>query len=229
MAERTNQKPESARRWTGVVGPWAFCLLSPAFCFLPAGCAPDDFGVNNDPLFGSTPPPVRPPGGAVSGPIQPVAGTVPPLPPSAPSGTPAALAGAARGPLDPTRDLRIGSDTGAPTWQASGGPAVALQAPQPGGGGAVPLQPRPVTDGQLTGHVTPPTPAPTYEQLKAQLLQRGVTQISIKADYRTGKIVMTAFAQSKADPNKQKRYDVAPAADEVSAMQALLENIDQGQ
>jgi hypothetical protein len=161
------------------------------------------------------------------GPIQPVAGTMPSLPPSSASGTPAALAGTTRGPLDPNRpELRIGPDGGTSPWQpAGGGPAVALESPRPLTGGAVPLQPRPVmTDGQLTGNVT----TPTYEQLKVQLLQRGVTQISIKADYKTGKIVMTAFIPSKADPNKQQRYDVEPAADEVSAMQALLVKIGKG-
>ncbi len=222
MAEATSRKSEPARRWTGGIGPWAFCLLSPAFCLLPAGCAPDDFA-SNDPLIGG--PPVRPPS-AVVGPIQPVAGVVPPLPQTAPPCTPAALTGATRGPLDPAREMRIGADTGAPTWQASGGgPAgVALQPPQPITGGAVPLQPKPAPDGQLTGNAS----TPSYEQLRAQLVQRGVTQISIKADYKTGQIVLSAFIPSKDEPNKQQRFDVPPARDEVSAMQALLEKLDKG-
>jgi hypothetical protein len=223
MAEPINRKSEPTRRWTAGIGPWAFCLLTPAFCLLPAGCTPDDFTAT-DPFNGFGPP-VRPPTAAVGAPIQPVAGVVPPLPQTAPSGTPAALTGATRGPLDPARgELRIGADPGSPTWQASGGASggVTLQPLQPITGGAVPLQPKPATDITLTGN----TSAPTYEQLRALLVQRGVSQIVIKADYKTGELTGSCWVPNKAEPSKPKRYDVMNARDPMAVMQALLGEID---
>jgi hypothetical protein len=220
MAKAVSQQSEPARR-RAVIGPWAFCLLSPAFCLLPAGCAPDDFA-SNDPYFGVGPP-VRPPSAPAVGAVVPAGGVVPPLPQPAPSGTPAALTGATRGPLDPSRDLRIGSDTSSPSWQPAGGaPGVALQPPQPVGGGPVPLQPTPLPTAPAATVAT----APTYEQLMAQLRQRGVSQLVIKPDFKTGEVTGSCFLPSKADPSKQQRYDVSNAHDPVSAMQALLEKID---
>jgi hypothetical protein len=224
MAETTSRKSEPARRWTGVIGPWAFCLLSPAF-FLPVGCAPDDFA-SNDPLIGGGPP-VRPPSGAAVGPLQPVAGVVPPLPQTAPSGTPAGLTSAPRGPLDPARgELRIGSDTASTTWQPAGGgtAGVTLQPPQPAVGGPVPLQPTAVTGGQATAGAT----APSYDQLMSQLTQRGVTRLVVIPDGKTGDVTWSCVVPSKSEPGKQKHCEVRNPRDPVSALQALLEQIDKG-
>ncbi len=204
------------------MGPWAFCLLSPVLCLLPAGCAPDDFGSAGDPLIGG--PPVRPPSAAAVGGPPAVAAAVPPLPLPNPGGTPAALSSATRGPLDPARgELRIG-DTATPTWQGTGGAGagVALQAPQPAGGSAVPLAPKAGAEVQLTGNVA----APTYEQLKAQLQARGVSVFNIKVDAATGETTLTCFVPVKGDPTKQQTYQATRARDEVAAMRAVLEQLD---
>jgi hypothetical protein len=167
---------------------------------------------------------VRPPTGAGVGAIQPVAGNVPALPPTAPSGTPAALTGASRGSLDPARgELHIGSDTGSPTWQPSGGaPGVALQPPQPAGAGPVPLQPRPVPEAQPTGNAA----GPSYEQLMAQLTQRGVSRLVIVPDGKD--VLWGCVVPSKSEAGKQQHYEVRNPRDPVSALQALLNKIDKG-
>jgi len=208
----------------GAIVSWALGLLSPFFCLLSTGCAPDDLNRTNDPFNGTMPPP-RPSSAVGLG--QPLAVPVPPLPPQSSTGSPAALTNP-RGPLDPTRsELRIGSGAGAggaitPAWQPSGPPAtgVALQAPQPLTG-AVPLQPKPPSDLQLTGNAT----APTYEQLKAQLKARGVTQVSILIDWTTGKTTLTCFGPETKTGHQ--RYDVPNATDEVAALQKVLKLLDQ--
>jgi hypothetical protein len=98
---------------------------------------------------------------------------------------------------------------------------VALQPPQPlaGSGGAVPLQPKPTPDVQLTGNTT----APTYQQLKAQLQARGVSVISITT--KGEEVTLTCFVPVKDNPNAHQRYDVT-RRDELAAMQAVLDEID---
>lgn len=209
-------------------GGWVLRRLAgllPAVAGFLAGCAPDDFG-HNDPLLGGGPP-VRPPNAAVAaGPAQPPAGTgVPALPPTTPSGTPAALASNGRGPLDATHpELRIGPDTASPAWGGRGGTAagVALQPPQPlTGGGAVPLQPKSAPEAQPTGNTT----TPTYEQLKKQLLARGADVISFTANAQTGETALTCLVPVSGNPNAHQRYD-AKGRDELSAMQAVLDQMD---
>jgi hypothetical protein len=210
MAENTQQT--AAQKRSQVAGG-----LVPIAAALLAGCAPDYFS-HNDPLFGSPPP--HPPGAAVAaGPtVAPPTG-VPPLPQQSPSGTPAALASGGRGPLDPNRpELRIGTDTSTPTW---GGPGVALQPPQPAGGASVPLQPKPAADLQLTSTGS----TATYEQLKAQLVARGASVITVTANAETGETTLTCLAPVSGRPGEHQRYD-AKARDEVSAMRAVIEQMD---
>ena len=224
MAEANSRKSEPGRCWTGVIGPWAFCLLSPAFCLLPAGCTPDDFATN-DPLIGGGPP-VRPPTAAAVGPIQPVAGVVPPLPQTAPSGTPAALTGAGAGRSTRHAASCASARHGRPTWQASGGGpgGVALQPPQPITGGAVPLQPKPAPEAQVTGNAS----RPTYEQLWAAAAAARRLANRHQGGLQDGRTDRKLLVPNKTDPAKQQRYDVMNARDPVSAMQALLEKIDKG-
>jgi hypothetical protein len=217
MAETTAGNSEPARRRTPGINALAFCLLSPLLCLLPAGCAPDDFSSAGDPLVGG--PPVRPPSAASAGADRATGAAVPPLPPTNPAASPASLASANRGPLDPNRpDLRIPSSDGV-NWQGAGG--VALQPPQPVSGGAVPLQPKPAPELQLAGNVT----SPTFDQLKAQLRGRGVSVINFKTDLATGETTLTCFAPLKNDPSKQQVH-TTKAPDEVSAMRAVLDQID---
>jgi hypothetical protein len=216
MAEATSQKVESARRRTVGIGPWAFCLLSPVICLLPVGCAPDDFSSAGDPLIGG--PPVRSPSvAAASAGRGTGAVVVPPLPPSSASGTTGALASAPRGTLDPGSDeLRIRApEGGAVTWQGSGGSAagVVLQPPQPIAAPTAPVQ--------LASNVT----VQTYDQLKAQLRARGVGVISFKTDLASGETTLTCFVPIKGDPSKQQVH-TTKAADEVSAMRAVLDQLD---
>jgi len=196
-------------------------ILGPV-ALLACSCAPNDFGPSNDPLLGGGPP-VRPPSAAVAGPVQPVGGGVPPLPATPPSGSPAALTSSGRGPLDPSRpELRIpGTDSGRPPWQGSGGgtSGVALQPPQPlTGGGAVPLQPKP--GAQLTSNAT----AATYEQLRAQLVKRGVNVLTITTNFETGETTLMCQVPRSGTPNVHQAYQTK-ARDEVSALQAVLDQL----
>jgi hypothetical protein len=222
MAQYTGRKANGGK-W--VPRRWLSAALLPAVAGLLAGCAPDDFAHNQDPLLGGGSA-IRPTGPTIAaGPTQPAPQPgVPPLPATSPSGSPAALASAGRGTLDPNRpELRMGGDTAAPAWGVQGGasPGVALQPPQPlaGSGGAVPLQPKPTPDVQLTGNTT----APTYQQLKAQLLARGVSVINITT--KGEEVTLTCFVPLKDNQNAHQRYD-AKGRDELAAMQAVLDQID---
>ena len=196
-------------------------ILGPLALLVPS-CAPNDFG-SNDPLFGM--PAVRPPNTAVVGPASPSPGGLPPFPATPPSENPAGLTSSGRGPLDPTRpDLRIGgADSGTPAWQGSAGGTggVALQPPQPlGSGGAVPLQPA----AQLTGNAT----TPTYEQLRAQLVKRGVSLVTITTNYETGETTLMCQVPKSGSPNVHQTYQTR-ARDEVSALQAILDQLSKDQ
>jgi hypothetical protein len=218
MAQAALQNCESAARRIWRLSPWTFCLLSP-FLLLPAGCAPDDFGPN-DPFYGVGPAAPPPPGS----PRPPVAGALPPPPPPPTSGMPAALASNVRPTLDPaTPPLRIGAagESTAPSWQGPGGSAGAvLQPPQPSSSGSVPLQPKP--DVQLTSNTT----TPTYDQLVAQLKARGVSDLSIRKNFATGETTLICWVPQKDNPSQQQKYEATKARDEVSAMQAVIEQID---
>ena len=83
----------------------------------------------------------------------------------------------------------------------------------------MPLQPKPTPDVQLTGNTT----APTYQQLKAQLLARGVSVINITT--KGEEVTLTCFVPLKDNQNAHQRYD-AKGRDELAAMQAVLDQID---
>ncbi|HEX5273579.1 MAG TPA: hypothetical protein VFW33_23950, partial [Gemmataceae bacterium] len=136
-----------------------------------------------------------------------------------------ALTGAPRGPLDPSRDLRIGAEPGGPTWQAAGGGpgGVALQPPQPVAGGPVPLQPKALPDTPPTGGAAA---APASEQqLMAQLQQRGVSRVVIVTDAKTGDLTWSCVVPT--EPGKQKHCEVRNPRDAVAALQALLAQVEQ--
>jgi hypothetical protein len=154
---------------------------------------------------------------------------VPPLSAPSSTGSNAALAsGAGLRSLDPSRELRIGPPT-APTgpgaaWQGRGatGP-ITLQGPQPAGKEEpVKLEPKatPVT---LTGTGS----APGYEQLKAQLLQRGATMLRLDTSAETGESIFNCWVPDAKNPNLLQRYE-ARARDDLSAMRAVLEQLDNG-
>jgi hypothetical protein len=191
--------------------PVFLCPLSVA----TTGCAPEKVS-GNDPLFGG--PAVRPPSAAVAAaPAPAAAGTVPAQPQPPPTGTPAALASGGRGPLDPSRpDLRIGQDPAPAPWGGPGAatPGVALQPPQP-------LSPKPAADAQLTSN----SAAASYEQLRAQLVARGADLITFTTNAPTGETTLTCRVPVPGSPSSHQRYD-ARARDEVSAMRAVLDQMD---
>jgi hypothetical protein len=152
---------------------------------------------------------------------------VPPLPPGASAATPAALTGGGRGPLDPNRSSpRIGADgdTGSPTWQGTGkatAPPVALEQPQPLSGAAVPIQPGPAPTGQPTANVTPTS----FEQLQAQLAQRGVSYQRLVAS-ENGEWAFTCARPMPQKPTLRQVYE-KKAGDPLTAIRAVLDAIDQ--
>lgn len=204
---------------------WLPVGLLPAFAGLLTGCTPDNFGPSGDPLRGGAP--VRSPAVA-AGTDRPGGAAVPSLPAASPSGTPAALAGAGRGPLDPAGVLRIGSGNGTPDaggapWrgQGQGAAGVALERPQPLTGGAVPLEPKPTPGLQLASNVT----GATFEQLQAQLAARGAVWQRLEASAESGEWKYGCAVPLRENPNMRKVYE-KKAGDPLSAMRGVLDAID---
>ncbi len=65
----------------------------------------------------------------------------------------------------------------------------------------------------------------TYEQLRAQLVQRGVSLISLTIDVETGDTKVMCQVPKNGTPNVHQTYQTQ-AKDEVSALQAVLDKID---
>jgi hypothetical protein len=87
---------------------------------------------------------------------------------------------------------------------------VALQGPQP------------------VAEVKPPAPAPqasAYDQLKAQLLARGVVWMRLDTSAETGEVKFACSVPGRSNPDVRRTFE-AKAADEASAMRAVLDKID---
>lgn len=214
--------------WTAL-GP-----LAAALALTMAGCSSSPFAAAspaNDPLVGGGPA-LPPPGAAAStaNPRPPDAaptspGGVPPLPSPNPPGSTAALAsGAGVRTLDPGRDLRIGSGTGAaPSGSAA---PVALMQPQPVGGsspGAAapppPTTPAPIIPASGQRMVSP------FEDARAQLLARGVVWMRLDTSIESGESKFVCSIPNKQNPSLRRTYE-AVAKDDLAAIRAVLEKID---
>jgi hypothetical protein len=228
----TGQETRSRKKCPRVL--CAFCLLASVVSLLSAGCAPNSFGASgNDPLLGLGPP-APPPSGALAGGPRPAAGNVPPLPTASGGAIPASLAATTR-PLDPSRPSpHIGADGGAagadaPVWRGPGsGPSgVVLQQPQPiTGGEAVKPQPGsgPAPTVQPTGNLKG---APTFDELQAQLKERGVVWQLLNTTGENGtEWKYSCAVPLKQSPTTRKAYE-ARGPDPAAAMQKVLQAIDQ--
>jgi hypothetical protein len=210
----------------GVRRPLAVALL------VLAGCAGDNrVATTFDPLLGG--PPLRPAGPAARPPAQtagppPAAGSLPPSSPApfSPASNAALAAGAPR-PSGTGNELRIGSPDG--SW-AGQGPAAAGEA-----SGAVLRRPQPVIEpvGQRSpaagaGPSESGAPLTTYEQAQAQLAARGVVWQRQERNADTGEWKFSCAIPNRQNPNLRRMYE-ARAADYLSAIRAVLEQIDREQ
>ena len=189
------------------------------------GCANQDRPAANDPLLGG--PPLKQPGRvAAPAPGTPVA-SVPSLPAPSTSTSTAALASGTAQPLDATHDLRIGgaggstggtpvSATPADDWkgQAPGGvvlrgPEMASPPPAPAGSGIT-----------LVGGVR----VASFEQAQAILRARGVARQRLELD--GGRWRFSCWIPNRQNPDINHMYESPPAADPVSALQAVIDQIE---
>jgi hypothetical protein len=238
MEEGRGQGTERGRR------PRPAAWLSAVVCLLLAGCSsnpisrPAPPGV--DPLLGG--PPIQPPGGRAAAPAaspDTATAAVPPLTAPSTSTSTAALASGTAQPLDATHDLRIGGNP-------VGGPAA-----PPG----APVTATPASDwkGQapvvLRGPEPPaPTPAPqqapaqspgivpvggirvlTFEQAQVQLRARGVTWQRLEVLGENGQWKFSCSVPNGQNPNIRRNYESPPLPDPLTAIQAVLIQMDRDQ
>jgi hypothetical protein len=207
---------------------WLPLGLAPAAAGLLAGCAADS-RPPSDPLLGGGLP--TPPAAATAAPgaVRPATAAVPPpLPvPSAPGSNALLAAGGGRATLDPTRELKIAANANGPR---DGG--------VPGRGQATPVlhDPQPLT---ADPGRTPPGPAPgvrltgataatSYEQLKAELRDRGLIWMSLNSSLEGGRVKFACYVVPDRNHPDVRRYYEKEDADELSAMRAVLDAINAG-
>ena len=181
--------------------PSDFCRLLPAFCLMAlAGCAGDN-RLAGDPLFGGlAAAPARP---AVATPAPQVA-ALPPVPiPN--TGNNAALAANGSRPLDSTYDLRMGNQA-QPAGSWAGQPAANNMALASIAGSRI----------------------SSFEQVQAMLTARGVVWQELR---NVGDRGEWKFSCSIANPQNRSinRVYEAQAQDYLSAMRAVLEQVDREQ
>ena len=87
-----------------------------------------------------------------------------------------------------------------------------------------------VSDEPISGAAVQPVgnvSAPTYEQLRSQLLAQGATLISMTTNVETGETKLICQVPKAGSPSVRQTYE-AKARDEVSAMRAVLDRISAG-
>jgi hypothetical protein len=237
MEEGRGQRAEHGNRPRPAT--WLSCIL----WLLLAGCASSPTSRptpnNNDPLLGG--PPIQPPGGRAAAPAaSPGTATaaVPPLTAPSTSTSTAALASGTAQPLDATHDLRIGGNPDSSPAAPSGAPVaatptsdwkgqapVALRGPEPAT--APPPAPRqpPAPGIALMGG----TRVMTFEQAQAQLRARGVTWQRLEVSSDDGKWKFSCSIPNAQNPNIRRNYEGPPLPDPLTAMQAVLDQIDKDQ
>jgi hypothetical protein len=197
------------------------------------GCANQDRPAANDPLLGG--PPMKQPGRvAAPAPGTPIA-SVPSLPAPATSTSTAALASGTAQPLDATHDLRIGGAgagpvggtpvSGAPTdgWKGQAPGGVVLRGPETAGPPPSPAPPRQEPAGSgitLVGGAR----VASFEQAQAVLRARGVTRQLLELD--GGRWKFSCWIPNRQNPDINHMYESPPAPDPVSALQAVIDQIE---
>lgn len=208
-----------------------------AALFWTAGCANDSQLKRDDPLGGGGPAiPLRgeTPASTTSAPRS----GVPPLPVPNSATSNAALAGGAFQPLDPTRDLRIGTGDPNPkpgTWRGPAeGANAALNSPQPvddkGTPGQLTSQPGPVPRAGVPPAVgIQPVGAmsgASADALLALLQARGVTWHRLETWGDAGEWKYSCSLPNPSNPNIRRTYE-SRGRDARSAMTAVLTQMDQ--
>jgi hypothetical protein len=193
------------------------------FAFLMVGCGEMKqlTAAGVDPLLGG--PPLQPSALTKSQPQLSAPTSMPTAPANSLSN--AALATAAPRPLDGSRDLRIGNPPTGPANDGWGrrGP------PTPGNGsGAILRDPEPITEPAASPPARASSPATTFEQVKAQLTARGVVWQRLEMTGENGEWRFTCSVPNHQNAKLRRTY-IATARDELSAMQAALDQIDRGQ
>ena len=209
---------------------WRLAWLLPSTVGLPflTGCSGFNEALGNDPLLGG--PPLRAAAAATAPP-----GPVAALPPPAANSTlsTAALAAGAPRPSDAAPDLRIGSSgpsTGNDGWgspsstgQAAGGSGALLRPPE-----AI-TQPAPRQElATVSNPGAPRDRAITYEQAQEEMKKRGVLWQRLEMVAESGEWKYSCSIPNRQDPKLRRTYE-ARAADPVSAIRAVLEQLDKDQ
>jgi hypothetical protein len=224
----TPSHPSTGKRGAGLVARLIGFL--PFGCWLMVGCS--NFGQQTstgpDPLLGG--PPIK----ATAGMPAKTGGTVATLPAPIPENNPglsnASLASITplRG-ADSNRDLRIGSNTSDP-WARQNGPV-----PRSDGSGAVLRGPEPVTEPVAHREEAVATPVAqasgriaTYEQAQAQLAARGVVWQRLENTTDKSEWQFSCSVPNRQNPRLRRTYQ-ARAADHLSAIKAVLDQIDKDQ
>lgn len=205
-------------------GTLAACGLA-----LIIGCANDSRRSSADPLIGGEAP--LPPRKETA--ANPPRSDVPPLPAPSSATSNAALAGGAFQPLDPTRDLRIGSNDGNANGGAWRGPAAASSPPTTPATDAtrstqLASQPRPAS-APVSGVVqVGGPPSASTDALMALLQARGATFQRLETTAEDGEWKYSCSVPHASNPNIRRTYE-ARGRDPRSAMAAVLRQMDQEQ
>jgi hypothetical protein len=224
--------------------PVAVCLLLLAGCTTAGNNSRPPATINNDPLLGG--PPIQPPGGRAAAPApSPSTATaaVPTLTAPSTSTSTAALASGTAQPLDATHDLRIGGNPdsspaapssapvpGTPTSDWKGQAPVVLRGPEPAtlppsSSPPVPRQQQPAPGIALMGG----TRVMTFEQAQAQLRVRGVTWQRLEIWGDEGNWKFSCSIPNAQNPAIRRSYESPPLPDPLTAVQAVLDQIDRDQ
>jgi len=212
--------------WPSFLSPFAFRLSPFACLLLLAGCAQDNRTAagSGDPLLGRG----TPPRGSPSALPPPNPTAQPPAPPAAPAASltsNAALAGGTPATFDHSHDLQIGSPSmpGAYSGASSPTPAAATVLHRP-----EPLFEPPARHDSMLKQMfgfTGASHGATYEQLKAQLVARGVTFVRLETWGDHGGWKFTCSIPNKQNPYISRTYE-AQAQDDLGAIRAVIEQMD---
>jgi hypothetical protein len=211
---------------------WTNRLLAGACAAgLTAGCASTGANHNlapaaHDPLLGG--PPIAPAQASATPGQGPATQGVPPLPVTPSSSTSiAALASSNPNALDPQNDLRIGSNRGVMPagWQGQGTPSsVVLSRPEMGSGS---LTNRDSDTAAVVAATVTSTPrASTLDRAYAELANRGVKQQKLERVDESGQWHFICWVPNPQNPAVSRRHE-ATAADQLAALQAVIDKIDQ--
>lgn len=197
-------------------------LLAASGLFLVAGCVGmgGDSSFATDPLLGGTPVPRRPPGATPTGGTPAKQAGVPPMPAPHSSTSTAALAGGVFQPLDARPELRAGAPAGA--WRA---PGATLQGPESAGEPPARADTGPAAGFTLASGTRSSL---SYEQAQATLAARGVTWQRLETGTEPGEWKFSCSVPNRQNPSIRRFYE-ARAHEAVSAMRAVIEQMERGQ